>query len=191
MVHILIASVLAYLVGAIPTGYLVARFVAGVDIRQQGSGNTGASNVARVVGKKYFILVFFIDAVKAFSFLRGAHFLLGDGASYYLAAALLVGNSFSVFLQFTGGKGVATTFGLLCYFLPWLQSVVFAALWLAVLALSKQPFLASFISMSAITGFNWYLIGLQKPLYFLFFLCSWMVFRHTSNILSYFYHKHS
>lgn len=191
MIFHVVTSFFAYLVGAIPTGYLVARFIAGIDIRGQGSGNIGASNVARILGKKHFFLVFFIDALKACLFLQGIYFFTGECASYYLAAMLLIGNSFSVFLQFTGGKGVATTFGILCYFLPWTHNFLFAAVWLFILALSKKPFLASFVAMSFVTGLNWYVFGLQGPVFFLFFLCTWMVFRHTSNILSYFCHKHS
>src|SRR5438105_2150337 len=105
--------IISYLIGAIPVGYLIARFKGIVDIRKHGSGNIGATNVSRALGLPYFFLIFLIDAGKAFLTIwylapyATANFL------YVCAAAVLLGNGCSIFLQGSGGKGVATLFGLL------------------------------------------------------------------------------
>src|SRR3989337_2711884 len=104
----------AYLIGSIPTGYLITRYVRGNDIRRFGSGNIGATNVARFLGLKYFFLVFFIDACKAYTYLVWCACMgLPQEVVFFAAISLLIGNSCSAFLQGSGGKGVATIVGIL------------------------------------------------------------------------------
>lgn len=112
----------AYLVGSIPFGWLTARTIGGIDIRQHGSGNIGATNVGRVMGLKYFFVVFTLD------FLKGLLPTLGIAANVakiapeaitplaahgpiLVAVASIVGHNFPVYLKFKGGKGVATSLG--------------------------------------------------------------------------------
>jgi glycerol-3-phosphate acyltransferase PlsY len=107
--------IISYLRGAIPTGFLVARRCGIADIRQHGSGNIGATNVARVLGARFFCLIFFLDAGKAFFNIKLLHYLAYDSMTIYIAAIVhLIANGYSPFLNWTGGKGVATLFGLLC-----------------------------------------------------------------------------
>ncbi len=111
----------AYLLGSIPTGVLVGRFVKGVDVRQHGSGNVGATNVARVVGKVPGLLVLAVDMVKgwlpvAFFGPVAVHWGSGvsaDTARILLGVAAVAGHIWNPFLQFQGGKGVATALGVL------------------------------------------------------------------------------
>lgn len=116
----LVAASIAYLVGSLPFGYLVAKFIKGTDIRKQGSGNIGATNVARTLGIKWGILVFLLDAVKGFlPVLFLPRLLLGseDFGHYHLhfevlcGVATVLGHIFPVWLKFRGGKGVATSAG--------------------------------------------------------------------------------
>jgi glycerol-3-phosphate acyltransferase PlsY len=111
----------AYLVGSIPTGYLIGRR-RGVDVRKQGSGNIGATNVARTMGKKLGILVLVLDALKGVAPLAawrlaapGAHIHLSPALAPYLFTAIglapIIGHCFPVWLRFRGGKGVATALG--------------------------------------------------------------------------------
>jgi len=102
------------LLGSIPFGYLVGR-IKKIDIRKQGSGNVGATNVGRVLGPEYFALVFALDALKGGGAVLAAHAL--DLSGYYAGLAAIVGHVFCPFLGFRGGKGVATSIGvLLCLF---------------------------------------------------------------------------
>lgn len=140
---LVVALLGAYLVGSIPTGFIIARLCGVVDIRRHGSGNIGATNVARVLGKKFFALVLVLDAGKAYGWLA---FLTTLGASREVlclaALALLLGNSASFFLRFTGGKGVATTVGALLFLAP---GIVFGAMlvWFLVLGITRTVGIAS------------------------------------------------
>lgn len=112
---------LGYLAGSIPFGVLVTRWTRGVDVREQGSGNIGATNVARVAGKKLGVLVLVLDALKgtlpvvlALRFLPDSP--LAHGA---VGLAAFLGHCFPVWLKFHGGKGVATALGVLVVLVPW------------------------------------------------------------------------
>jgi glycerol-3-phosphate acyltransferase PlsY len=116
----LVAASIAYLVGSLPFGYLVGRLFKGTDIRKQGSGNIGATNVARTLGVKWGILVFLLDAVKGFlPVLLLPRLLLpeADFAHWHLhfevlcGVATVLGHIFPLWLKFKGGKGVATSAG--------------------------------------------------------------------------------
>ncbi len=112
-----VAFVAAYLVGSLPFGLLIGRYVAGVDIRQAGSGNIGATNVARVLGKRLGLIVLILDCLKGAlptAILPG---LLSDSAGFRLhlavvsGTAAILGHMFPCWLKFRGGKGVATALG--------------------------------------------------------------------------------
>lgn len=105
----------AYLCGSIPFGLLVGKWVKGVDIRQHGSGNIGTTNVFRVIGKKWGLFVFFLDALKGSLGVISGCLLsgqtLGSSASLMFAITAILGHAFPVWLKFKGGKGVATSLG--------------------------------------------------------------------------------
>src|SRR3954466_12005327 len=113
----LAAVVLAYLIGAIPFGLLGARWVGGVDIRAVGSGNIGATNVGRVLGFRFFVLVFLLDMLKGLLPTLGPPALVAyltgsnpDHLPVLVALATILGHNFPIYLRFRGGKGVATSF---------------------------------------------------------------------------------
>jgi glycerol-3-phosphate acyltransferase PlsY len=113
-----------YLAGSIPTGYLVGRFVFGVDVRSVGSGNIGGTNVARVGGKGWGALVVALDALKAVvPILVARRFFAGTAHAdlwvMVVAVAAFVGHLFPVWLRFHGGKGVATALGIFVVLAPW------------------------------------------------------------------------
>lgn len=113
--NIIIALFTSYLLGSIPFGLLIARWVKGIDIRQHGSGNIGTTNVFRVVGKGWGIFVFALDAFKGFMGVMIACGIAGQepGSSLSLLFAVtsILGHTFPVWLSFKGGKGVATSLG--------------------------------------------------------------------------------
>lgn len=124
----------AYLIGAIPVGYLVARLGRGVDIRTGGSGNIGATNVLRTLGALPAVVTLLGDIAKGFvavSVARG-----GNGAPLWAAAGAVLaitGNCWPVFLRFRGGKGVATGFGAFLALAPWATAPA-ALVWVLVVA---------------------------------------------------------
>ncbi len=122
-VTVLAVALLSYLVGSIPFGYLVARAARGIDIRQHGSKNIGATNVGRVMGLKWFFVVFVLDFLKAaipvsllaYGYLPGVTHegWPQTGVAAIAGLCILIGNMFPVFLQFRGGKGAATGTGVM------------------------------------------------------------------------------
>lgn len=138
--------VAGYLIGSVDFAVLVARR-GGVDIYAEGSGNPGASNVARVLGKRAGALVMLLDLVKGVVAAALGELIGGSELTGFLAgAAAVVGHCFPIFHRFRGGKGVATTIGLLLWTIPWL-GVSLAVLWAAVLAIGR---VASFGSLAVV-----------------------------------------
>jgi glycerol-3-phosphate acyltransferase PlsY len=142
-----------YLLGSIPFGLLVTRAFAGKDVRSGGSGNIGATNVARVAGKKLGALVLLLDAAKgsvavllSLQLFPGA-FALQAGVGF----AAFLGHVFPPWLAFKGGKGVATALGVLVVLLPWSALAGFVV-WLLVLALTRTSSLGSLLGGLAAIG---------------------------------------
>jgi acyl-phosphate glycerol 3-phosphate acyltransferase len=144
-----LVAVGAYLVGAIPFGYLVAR-AKGVDIFRQGSGNIGATNVGRVLGVRWGLLVFLFDFAKGAGPVLAAGLLPGpsdrdlpaDTLRVLAGVCAFLGHLFPVYLGFRGGKGVATGAGVITVLVPWLTLLVLAA-WGLTLAVTRYVSLAS------------------------------------------------
>jgi glycerol-3-phosphate acyltransferase PlsY len=115
-----IVALLSYLLGSIPTAYLMGRMIKGIDIREHGSGNPGATNVFRVVGKTAGTVTLAIDAVKGYlPVILAKHFLPELPAAGILAGlAAIAGHNWTVFLNFKGGKGVATSGGVFLALTP-------------------------------------------------------------------------
>jgi glycerol-3-phosphate acyltransferase PlsY len=125
MYQVLVLVVLAYLLGSIPSGLLVARFLGGPDPRSQGSGNLGTANVYRVLGRKAGALTLLGDVVKGALPVALARLTLSSLAAWQdtgvalVAAAAALGHVFPLYLGFKGGKAVATTFGVVAVVAPW------------------------------------------------------------------------
>ncbi|MBY0353548.1 glycerol-3-phosphate acyltransferase [Candidatus Babeliales bacterium] len=189
--------IFAYLVGSIPSGYLLCRFFFKIDITQHGSGNIGATNVARVLGNiNFFFLILFFDALKAFLVMFVADLVLrSQGVMFnqnYLvlcAAALLFGNACSIFLRFKGGKGVATALGALLYLIPLYLVVLFVVAWACLFAITRQSFIASLGSIVLLTLYYGLLVNIDLMFYFFVVLCCWLVVRHKNNLSQFFNHN--
>ncbi len=155
----LITLAAAYLLGAVPFGLLIGR-LKGIDIRQHGSGNIGATNVLRVLGKPLGITTFVLDALKGFvpSFLFPAWFgaAMEPGViSVLCGAAAILGHNFPVFLGFKGGKGIATSAGVLIGIAP--QAALAGVLaWVVVFFASRYVSLASILAAVAVIASGWW-----------------------------------
>lgn len=154
----------AYLFGALPFGLFIAR-MRGVDIRTQGSGNIGATNVFRVVGKGWGVLTFTLDALKGFLPAFIFPLLAGVAADWgvLFGLAAILGHSFPVYLKFKGGKGVATSAGMLLGVAP---LSVGAALfcWLITMIISRYVSLASIAAAATVGIAVWVDPSLQDRL---------------------------
>ena len=138
---------MAYLLGSIPTGYWLGKFWKGVDVRQHGSGNLGATNVFRVLGVGPGITTLALDILKGAAPVIGVqHFFPGDlGLAVAAGMAAILGHMTSLFVRFRGGKGVATSAGVFAALLP-VPSGIALAVFLICLALSRM------VSASSICG---------------------------------------
>lgn len=144
------ALVLGYLVGSLPTGLVVIRAVRGIDIRRHGSGNIGATNVFRVAGLPTAALVLGVDMLKgAVPVLLARTWGLPPLAVVLAGLAAIAGHNWSVFLRFTGGKGIATSFGVLLAVSP-PSAAVAAGVWLLVAAVTRYASLASLLAITTV-----------------------------------------
>lgn len=151
---IFVAIFISYLLGSIPTGFLVAK-AKGVDIRTQGSGNTGATNVFRVLGKKPGIFVFICDALKGFVAVWLCwHYFANGHLSPALTGILggiasILGHNFPLWLKFKGGKGVATSLGVVIGLVPLAAGAAFIV-WAIAFFVSRYVSLASLLAAIAV-----------------------------------------
>ena len=185
-------AVIAYLLGSIPTGYLLVRLFRHKDIRTVGSGNIGATNVLRSGGKALGLLTFLLDVIKGVASvwiggLLGAHLLPGMPlrSAQALAALLAVlGHMFPLWLKFRGGKGVATGFGVFLIAAP---SAAWAAIsvFVVVLAISRFVSLASILGAASFPVFAWFLVTGERPPFFIAVQCAvalLIITKHHQNI---------
>ena len=133
---------LAYLVGSIPFGLIVSKVFYRVDVRQHGSGNVGATNVFRVLGKKAGVVVMVLDIMKGYLPAALAAALFSPWYAIFIAAAPVVGHMHSVFLKGSGGKGVATGAGVVLALAP-LAFVICFSTWIALILLTRYVSVAS------------------------------------------------
>lgn len=191
LVYITIA-VAAYLVGSVPTGFLVAK-AKGVDIRQLGSGNIGATNVFRFLGKPAGIFVLLVDALKGWVAVVIVARLLGlalapnaqDLAREWFAicagVAAIVGHNYTCWLHFKGGKGIATSAGVLTALVPW-SLLIILCVWILVFAASRYVSLAS-VAASATLPFAAWITGESLSLIVICTALTVMaIYKHKGNI---------
>ena len=182
----LISFILAYFIGAIPTAYLFGKYLKKIDIRKHGSGNVGATNALRVLGKSPGIAVFAIDFLKGFLpflILRKINLYGGFGETQviWLGLAPILGHVFTPFLGFSGGKGVATGAGILLAASPLLFGIALS-IWALFFLITKTVSISSLGAMAALVAFLlFYKLSLNYKLFylFIFFLLIWT---HRSNL---------
>ena len=176
----------AYLIGSIPTGYIIVKSFTGQDIRTIGSGSTGATNVKRVMGKKWFFITLLLDAFKgALPVVLAKIFattFTGIGLLPVLAAvAVILGHSKSIFLKFTGGKSVASGVGTILA-LNWMVGLIIATVWAIITFVSRYVSLGSIIAL-AISPFLMY--AFHQPVAYIVYCALgaiYIIYLHRSNI---------
>jgi glycerol-3-phosphate acyltransferase PlsY len=183
--------VLGYLLGAIPFGLIIGRMAGGVDLRRFGSGRTGATNALRTFGAKGAALVFVLDFAKGLVAVLLVRWLWGGDASVteWIAAAAgfaaIVGHIWSVFIRFTGGRGVATSTGALIGMAPW-SLIVLAPLVIIIIWRSRYVSLGSVSGALAapIVVALLYLVGVASAAAIAYALAAGLLvtFAHSDNI---------
>ncbi len=177
---IMLLSALAFLLGSLPTGLIVAR-IKGVDIKNVGSGNIGATNVLRTTGKGSALLTLMGDSLKgALAVLIARHFGVGVLLEGLVGLFAVLGHNFSLFLKFKGGKGVATSLGVLTIYSP--QTGLFTIIiWLMTVLITRYSSLGALISFGLMPLSGWVLDSKQKmPLFLILTLLIFI--RHRDNI---------
>jgi len=182
-----------YLISGIPFGYILAKIFAGVDIKNEGSGNIGATNVLRVVkkkdeslAKKLGAITFLLDALKGVFILLIAMYLdVNESVLWTIAVLSVVGHCFSPFLMFEGGKGIATGFGVLSVMMP-IPALIAISIWaiaskgLKISSLSSLIGLITFIIASYIMYPIVDGIGSHSPIWIIAII---ITYKHTDNII--------
>lgn len=185
---------LSYLLGSFPTGYLAARILKGIDIREQGSGSIGATNVLRTLGKGPAIAVLLVDAAKGAAAIGLAHFAhhisvnLSSEAILSLpwlvtlaGLAAIIGHSWPIWLKFKGGKSVATSLGILLA-MSWQVGLATFGVFAVMLAIGRIVSLSSIVGAIAVSVL---MFGFAQPLPYQIFAIAagiYVIWRHRSNI---------
>ena len=178
----------AYLIGAIPFAYLVAKKLKGIDIREHGSGNVGATNVGRVVGKKAGLTVLTLDFLKGLLPVLGAKALFGTAAfdPYHMvpvlvAIAAIVGHSRSIFIGFSGGKSVITSLGTFIALQP-IPALLSAVAAISLVKLTRYVSVGSMLGAVLMPLFIWLFHGPTSYVIVTSLIALYIIYLHRSNI---------
>jgi len=209
--HRIVAALIpmGYLIGSVPFGLIVG-LCRGVDVRKAGSGNIGATNVGRLLGRRFFLLTFLLDMLKGLVPMLAAGAALhwssqlpdespSDGRVDYLlwlsiGLATILGHMFSIFLRFKGGKGVATSTGVVAGVFPYftLPVLVAAAVWGVTLKLTRIMSVASLLATVTLPvaylviglALKWPVFGEQLPLLvFCLLIATLIIYKHRANLV--------
>lgn len=186
MINYLIIILVSYFIGSISTSYIIAKRMMGVDIRTQGSGNAGSTNVLRTLGKKAGILTFVGDLLKGVVAVLIAKVIATIAhtdiatASYIAVVFVVIGHNWPIYLGFRGGKGVATSLGAMIAVNPVIALSCFAFFILIV-------YVTKYVSLGSVLGICtspiiMFFIGNYKGLAVTLFLSASVIFKHRENI---------
>ena len=175
-----LAIVLAYLLGSIPSGYLAGR-LRGIDIREVGSKNVGATNVFRSLGKGIGLLVMAADIAKGIAAVALAIGLTDDPWPLLAGGAAILGHVFPAWLGFRGGKGVAVTAGVTIGLMP-LAAAVMIPVWILIVAVTRYVSVASIAAAIGLTPVAWALGAPWPTVVFAGLVSAAVLWRHRGNV---------
>lgn len=183
----LLAFLCAYLLGSIPFGFLAGR-LRGVDIRREGSGNIGATNALRVLGKSTGYAVFVLDFLKGLVGVGACAWIAGGMEPAMVAAAIgvILGHNFPVWLSFKGGKGIATSAGVIIALFPPLAFLLALVMWVVLFFTTRYVSLASMAAAATLPAVVFVLAVLGRASWLLAVVAGAMallaILRHRGNI---------
>jgi len=181
LIKYVLVSVIAYLLGNFSTSYLISRAAGKIDIRKYGSGNAGSTNVLRVLGVKAAAVAFLGDLLKGTAAVLIGKQLGGSYGEIVAGISVVLGHNWPVFLKFKGGKGIATTIGLMIPIDPIMVLLIVAA-GVTLIVITR------YVSLGSVMGVLIYpiaMIATRKPLEYIIFsiiLSAMAVFKHRSNL---------
>ena len=175
---------ISYLIGCFPSAYFLGKMYKNIDIRNHGSGNSGSTNALRVMGTKFGILTLVIDVLKGVVAVLIGRLVLGDQGGLIAGVLVVLGHNFPVFLKFKGGKGVATSVGVL-FVLTWKAALVVVIIGVIIIIISRYVSLGSILgAMTAPVTTVLVMETMDKPLFItVVILVSMLIIRHKANIL--------
>jgi acyl phosphate:glycerol-3-phosphate acyltransferase len=195
MLWTIVALLISYLIGSLPTAYLFGRILKGIDIRQVGSGNVGATNAMRALGRGPGVIVLLLDILKGFvvvvflgSYFTNKPILFHEqNLRILMGLCCIAGHNWTIFLQFKGGKGIATSFGVLLGLslkIPGLNTVIGLTIliWFLVFVVSRIVSLASISSAIALPIFCIFFEQSKPVIFLVLLLCFFVIIRHQSNL---------
>lgn len=182
MLDFVVAAAISYLLGSLPNGLILGKAIWGVDLRQHGSKNIGATNAWRTIGKAGGISIFALDFLKgAVSAYLGLHLGGSELAGVLCGILAIAGHSWSVFLAFKGGKGVATGLGVIAALMPMVTLIVFAV-WFAIVYFTGYVSLGSIVGAALVPILTLF-FGLHTEFLILGLIAAvFIIYRHKSNI---------
>jgi glycerol-3-phosphate acyltransferase PlsY len=182
-----LAALLSFALGAIPSGLWIGRAVRGIDVREHGSGNLGATNVYRTLGPAWGIAVLLLDAAKGVAAVLIAR-AVGAGEGHLLVAGIVgmvgatLGHMFTPFARFRGGKGVATLAGAWATLAPTVLAIALLA-WIATFAVTRVVSLASILAALVLPVAAAFTVGLVDPRFFIaIVVAALVILRHRGNL---------
>lgn len=195
MIYVILIAVISYLIGSINSSIIISRIVTGKDIRKSGSGNAGATNMLRTMGKKYAVITLIIDILKGvvsilIARLAASKLDLGmaaDTIDYIAGVSAVLGHNFPVFFGFKGGKGVATSLGVILM-LDWKIGLIVLGVALLIMAATRFVSLGSIVAAVVFMVLNTILMIVNDEFNIIQLVCvlilgGLLIVRHRANIV--------
>lgn len=179
--YAVLTAIIAYLIGRINNAYILTKYTRKIDIRNYGSGNAGATNVLRVLGCKAAAPVFALDVLKGVIAVLIGKYLMGNTGAMIAGIAVVCGHNWPVFLKFRGGKGIATSIGVIMTVSP-LLGLIALAIGVTVIVLTKYVSLGSITGTVTFVLLNAIFWNSTQIFVFSLILASLAIFQHRSNI---------
>lgn len=181
--EIVLTILISYLIGCFSPAYFLGRFIKKTDIRECGSGNAGTTNALRVFGKKIGILTFIIDISKGMLAVLLGQYIMGEEGKYLASLFVVFGHNWPVFLKFKGGKGIATSLGVLII-LNWKLGFICLLVGVSIIIFTKYVSLGSLTASVTAPIVSFILLGtVYDYLFYTTLILAFLsIFRHRSNI---------
>ncbi|AIS52679.1 glycerol-3-phosphate acyltransferase PlsY [Thermoanaerobacter kivui] len=179
--YAVLTAIIAYLIGCINNAYIFTKYTRNIDIRNYGSGNAGATNVLRVLGYKAAAPVFALDVLKGVIAVLIGKYLIGNTGAMIAGIAVVCGHNWPVFLKFKGGKGIATSIGVIMTVSP-ILGLIALAIGVTVVVLTKYVSLGSITGTVTFVLLNAIFWDSTQIFIFSLILASLAIFQHRSNI---------
>ncbi|NLC03712.1 MAG: glycerol-3-phosphate 1-O-acyltransferase PlsY [Tissierellia bacterium] len=180
--RIFLTLLLAYGIGSFSSAYFIGRVFKNIDIRKYGSGNAGATNAIRVMGNKLGIVTFLLDVLKGIIVVLVSRAILGDMGGYIGGFAAVIGHNWPIFIGFKGGKGVATSLGVI-FILHWPTAIICLLLGMVIFLITRYVSLGSILFLSSTPIVNAIITKEFNKMFFIttLFLALLAIYRHKAN----------